>query len=165
MFDNKDRTHRFFHRNLFLMVLIIIGLVFLFGHSRWGGWGHKKLFSGDPVKVEEKLADIEEEIIDELELRDEQMPAFKAYSKKLKAFAHKRVEQMSGMHKAAKGELEKDEPDMAYLAGLAKKMIRQRSTNEELETLVDETLTFYNTLDSEQQEEIIKHLKRHSRHH
>ena len=165
MFDKKNRTHNFFHRNWLLLALVVIGLVFLFGFGRWGGWGHKGLMSGDPVKMEEKLADIEAEIIDELELRDDQMSAFKAYSAKLKDFARKRIGQMSGIRETARAELDKEQPDMAYLAEQAKQMIRQRASTEELESLVDETLAFYNTLDAEQQEEVQKHLRRHHRHH
>ena len=165
MKEKRERTHNFFHRNWVLMVLIIIGLVFLFGHSRWGGWGHRSLMSGDPAKIEEKMADIEEDLIDKLELRNDQLPAFHAYTDKLKIFARKKLSTMHEKHLVATGELEKEQPDMARLAELAKQMIRERSTNEELESLVDETLAFYQTLDAKQQDEVRDHLKRHQRWH
>ena len=163
MTEKKKRHHKFFHRNLLFLVVIGIGLVFLFGHGRFGGWGWKKAFSGEPTKVEEVLSEIQEELADELEIRPEQKASFDAFSEKMKVYARKRLATMHSARTAAKAELEQDQPNPDQLGELAKKMIRQRGSTEELDSLVDETVAFYKTLDVEQQETIRDHLRRHHR--
>jgi len=163
---HKGRKHNFFHRKILLLFLIAILSVFLFGHSRWGGWGHHKdLFSGDTTRVEEALTEIEEKLADKLDIRPEQEAGFKAYAEKMKTYARKRLAAMGEIRRSAHDEIDKENPDVDRLAELAKEMIRQRGNTSDLDAVVDETVAFYKTLDAEQQEEIQSHMKRHRRWH
>lgn len=157
---HRRRRSRF-HKLLFLVVPIgVIAALGLYGLTHAHG-----RFLGDPERLEKKMAWIQEDVADELDLRDDQRPAFDALAEKFKAHVRGRVAGWKQTGSALKSEFDQVALDADRVSALIKERIHNRASDTELEALVDEATTFYKTLDAEQQatfrEKVAKHLNRH----
>ncbi|MBI3993517.1 MAG: Spy/CpxP family protein refolding chaperone [Candidatus Lambdaproteobacteria bacterium] len=147
-------------RRVALPVLLIGGLgLGLQSCYRGYGWGHGPRFSGE--YMEQRMDWIQQDLAEDLRLRDDQRPAYDALLADVKAFARKRVE----LHRAGmdqlRTEFDKAQPDVENVKAIAKQHITQRASDEELNVLVDKVAAFYATLDAEQQAEVNRHIRRH----
>ena len=119
--------------------LLIVGL----GACHRGNWN-------DPERMQKHMDSIEKDLEEELAIRPEQREAFRAVSGKIKAHALDRMTQRRNSVVEIKTEFEKDTVNIDQVATLLKQHVHARSTNAELESIIDETAAFYKTLDAEQ---------------
>ena len=119
----------------------------------------------EPERFDRHAARVTEEVTEELELREDQLPAFNVLADKAKALAQERMDTWSDSADRARASLSTSPADMAPIAALLKERIRDNSIEEQLASLVDETLDFYNTLDAEQQAVVSEHLSDKLDHH
>ena len=115
--------------------------------------------------MEKKFSWIEEEVAEELEIRPEQQESFQALSNAFKALARERISSAKDTAVQIYEELEKDAADTDVVVGLIKSHIRERHSAEQLESLVDQTADFYNSLDAAQQKKLRKMAGKHIHRH
>ncbi len=153
---NRIRN-RYFRRSLMAFGLLLAGLVGLSGCFR---------HSGDLVERTEKRMDwVQEEVAEELEIKPHQETAYKALMDRYRELAVGWATRLKANKQELKTAIEAESPDLEVVRGLLKRYIQEKPADAQIETLIDQTVDFYATLDPEQQETVLKKLRRHSRWH
>ena len=143
----------------FLLPLGVIAVLGLSGCFRSHGHG------GSPERVEKFMTYLEEEGAEELELREEQLPDYEAFTAKVKDQVRRLTDTGRNTKPELRAAIEAEQPDIDRIAELFKASLRGRPTQAEVETLIDAGAAFYKTLDPEQQEQVREHLAKKLRRH
>ena len=136
-----------------LLVLLITGLSGCFRSH-----GHSHL---DPEKLEKKLTWVDEEIAEELEIRPDQQAAYQALINQYKTLLRNKATVMREHRNRLKNEFAGEQVNMEAVGEIIKSQIAVIPRNAELDSLIDQTVAFYQTLNPEQQEIVRKRMSRH----
>jgi hypothetical protein len=104
--------------------------------------------------MEQRMGWMEEDLSQTLQIRPEQEPAFHALMEEYKDFARRWA---AGWHEAGNGLREavgRQPANPDAISAALKRFLQDRPTDGELEALIDRSMTFYATLDAQQQETI-----------
>lgn len=143
----------------FLLPLGVIAALGLSGCFR--SHGH----DGSPERVEKFMTYIEEEVAEDLELREEQRPGYDAFTARIKDQVRRMADTWRDTKPELRTAIEAEQPDIDRVAELFKASLRGRPTPAEVDSLIDAGAAFYKTLDPEQQEQVREHLARKLRRH
>ena len=152
---------RFTRRALFgaLGALALVGSAFTLQGFR-GPW-HGRF---DPARFDERMNDMQQEIAERLNLTPQQQPQFDALMAQFRELAKERRDRWHQTAVEVKQALERSPADAAAVGEALKKQVHNRVDPARLDPLIDATLSFYNTLQPEQQQLVQKHLQRRLRH-
>ena len=134
-------------------IIAIPALLFAVGCGPDGRCG-----PGDQGKI---FAHIDREVAD-LKLNDVQQKKYTELRDKVKADMEAGFKDRGDKEKQIRDELAKDKPDMAKIAGMAKKFHNDRP--EFFEKHIDSFLEFYNSLDDAQKAQVVEKLRKAERH-
>ncbi len=149
--------NRYFRRSLMAFGLLLTGMVGLSGCYR---------SSGDLVeRAEKRMNWVQEEVAEELEIKLHQEAAYKALMDNYRELAIEWATRLKTNKQELKTAIEAESPDLEVVRGLLKRFIQEKPGDAEFEALIDQTVDFYATLETEQQETVLKKLRRHSRWH
>ena len=149
--------NRYFRRSLMAFGLLLTGMVGLSGCYR---------SSGDLVeRAEKRMNWVQEEVAEELEIKLHQEAAYKALMDNYRELAVGWATRLKTNKQELKTAIEAESPDLEVVRGLLKRFIQEKPGDAEFEALIDQTVDFYATLETEQQETVLKKLRRHSRWH
>jgi Spy/CpxP family protein refolding chaperone len=134
---------------------VLIALISLVGlASCRGGWH-------DPERAERKMDHVIGDVEDDLELRPEQQPAYRALTGKIKSHALERMKTHRDGAKELKAIFEQPQVDADRVAAILKQEVKRRSESEPVHVaIIDEATAFYRTLDPEQQAAFNKKARR-----
>lgn len=135
--------------------LLMLALVGLQGCYR-GGWHGSSPQWGSPEHMQERMQHMEERISDRLDIRPEQQGALKQFTGKVRAMVSAHTAEIQPLREQLKLELEKEVFDETKVAELLKALARQIPAPAEVESVIDEAVVFYRSLDAEQQEKFRK---------
>lgn len=145
----KRCHHRSFRPFLVVIPMLLVATIVLGACGR-GHWhsGH------DPERMEKKMAGIEEDIGEDLEIRPEQQESYHAVAERYKSLARNWMATWSATKPNLATALAEESYNPDQVALHFKELLAARPSNEQLEALIDETLVFVKTLNPEQQEEL-----------
>ncbi|MEE8396383.1 MAG: Spy/CpxP family protein refolding chaperone [bacterium] len=119
----------------------------------------------DAERLEKKMNWVVEDVADDLEIRADQRPAYDAFTSQLKEIVRTRLTGMRTTGEQLNQEFGTETPDPDRVAAILKEHVRQSMTVAQKDALIDEFVSYYKTLDSEQQatvrEKIAKKLDHH----
>ncbi len=118
----------------------------------------------DPARFDEHMADMQQDVAERLHLTPQQQPQFDALMTQFRDLAKERRERWHQTAVDVKQALDRTPPDAAAVAEALKKQVHNRVDPARVDSLIDGTLSFYNTLQPEQQQTVQKHLQRRLRH-
>ena len=156
---------KFFRRTRFTkpllgLVVMLVALVGLQGCIRSYGHGRQS-----PERMEKRMDNIQEHVSDFLEIRPEQEEGFQALMEEYKGLARRWSTDWRSSKAKMNDILQAETLDIDALGETLKDFLRKKPADAELEALIDRTLAFYRTLDSEQQEKVKKRLSKQARRH
>jgi Spy/CpxP family protein refolding chaperone len=139
----NTRHSRWFRRAVGGAVIALVSIVGLTGCHR-GGWH-------DPEKAEGRMDHIIEDIQEDLEIRADQEPAYRALTGKIKSHALERMTQRRAAGKELQSVFATDDVDSARVAQILKQQSTIHADRSEVDALIEEAVAFYRTLDAGQQ--------------
>jgi len=159
-FPQIFRGHNYFlytkYAVLPLSLLLVLGLA---------GCGGGHWHSHDPAerreRAEKHLQHAREEVVEELNLQPHQEPGLDALLETFRGMAHGWIDDSEATGKRVKALLAPEAPDADAIAAEAKAWLMARPSKEDLAALMDQAVAFYKTLDAEQQQVVLKKLRKH----
>jgi Spy/CpxP family protein refolding chaperone len=154
-------TPRFTRRAIFgtLGALALIGSALTLQGFR-GPWHH----GFDPARFDEHMNEVQQDIAEHLRLTPQQQPQFDALMGQFRALAKERRDRWHQTAAEVKQALDQEPANATAVADALRKQVQDRADPARLDQLIDATLSFYNTLQPEQQQTVQKHLQRRLRH-
>lgn len=139
----RTRHPYWFRRTAGGLLVALVSLGGLQGCYR-GGWH-------DAARMERRADRVIADLEDDLEIRPEQQPAFRALTGKIKSHALERLKERREAAEQLKSEFEQPAVDAERVKAILKEEVRRRADTAEDVALIDEAGAFYRTLDPEQQ--------------
>ncbi|MDH5752058.1 MAG: hypothetical protein OEZ59_06530 [Deltaproteobacteria bacterium] len=145
--------------NILLALLLVLALALLPGCRRHGF--HDREEMQDPAKVEERLAEKEVELAEELKIRtDAQKAAFDDLASYSKGVIRRWIANRQKMHDEVGRALKDPANEAGILENAFRDMVKNKTSDEEWNTIIDKAAALYKTLDEDQKEHLRKQLSR-----
>lgn len=137
------RHHGWLRRSVGGAIIALVSIVGLTGCHR-GGWH-------DPERAESRIDRVIADVEEDLEIRPDQEPAFRALTGKIKSHALERMTARRAGAQELRATFEQEPVDTSKVENILKRQSALHSDRAAHDALIQETVAFYRTLDAEQQ--------------
>ena len=148
----RTRHPRWFRRTLGGAVIALVSVVGLTGCHR-GGWH-------DPERMESRIDNIVEDVEEDLEIRPDQEPAFRALTGRIKSHALERVTARRAAMTELRTTFAQEPVPTERVEEILKRQTALMADRARHDALIEEVLAFYRTLDAGQQATFNKKVRR-----